>query len=400
MDNPGVHPEPVVFMVAGEASGDQRGAELAQALRGLRPQVRISGVGGAGMRSAGVQLLFESTQWGAIGLAASLRRVPRLLGKLNAICQRLQAHPPDLLILIDFGAFNLRLARFARDQEIPTLYYFPPRSWDRNCRSAKIKELVDAIATPFPWFRQALAGGRARVEWVGHPFLDSVRPRLTKDQAYRKFGLDSSQSVVALIPGSRREEIRYNLPALLGAAQRLKGQWPGVQFLLPVAVSLDPDELKSYAKSAGLSPTWLQGMEYDALQLARVALVSSGTATLELACLGIPMVVVYRGSIATWLQFELFQALGKVRMIALPNIIADKKIIPELTQWAANSAAISKLAASLMAEGQERQQMIRELAEVRGSLGSPGAANRTARLALQLIDSRAVGAAHQADGLR
>jgi lipid-A-disaccharide synthase len=312
--------------------------------------------------------------------------VPRVWRALRATRRHLGNAPPDALVLIDCGAFNIPLARFARCAGIATLYYFPPGSWSRRLRSPELRALVDVIATPFPWSRDLLAGGRAKVEWVGHPVVEAARPTLSAEEAGRRHGLDASRPVVALAPGSRKQELRYVLPVLAGAGARLAAQVQETpQFIVPVAATADRLTVENTLARFGVRATLLAGMEYNALQLAGTAAVCSGTATLEFACLGIPMVVVYRASRATTLQYRLIRGLiGRQRFAAMPNIIAQREIVRELLGSAATPEAVAAELEALLRDEERRAQMKRDLAEVAAALGQPGASDRTAALVLEL----------------
>jgi lipid-A-disaccharide synthase len=378
-----------VFIIAGEASGDWSGALLVKALRRAGPGVKVQGVGGRRMAGAGAELVLDSSAWGAIGVLEGLMKVPLVWRALGEVKRRLAASPPSALVLIDFGAFNLRVAHAASPLGIPVLYYFPPGSWSRRPRGLELRDLADVIATPFPWSAELLAGGRARVEWVGHPVVETARPSLIPERAWSLYRLDPSRPTVALAPGSREQEIRHLLPVLAAAAARISGAFPGVQFLVPVAPSVDRDHVAATLKRVGVNATLLMGMEYDALQLAQVAVVCSGTATLEFCVLGIPMVVAYRASLATTLQYRVFRGLiGGQGYAAMPNIVAGRGIVPERLGSAATPASIAEAVGALLSDESKRAEMKRELAAVAATLGTPGASQRTAALTLELMASR------------
>lgn len=341
------------------------------------------------MAGAGVNLLHDSSAWGAIGLWEGLRKIPLVWRAMLETRRYLAATPPAALVLIDFGAFNLRVARLAKRLRIPTLYYFPPGSWSRRPRGRELRELVDTIATPFPWSAELLSGGSARVEWVGHPVVESARPELTPEEAWRLYRLDPNLPTVALAPGSRDQEIRHVFPVLVAAAGRIAAEFPGAQFLVPVAPTVDRDQIAAKLQQAGVKATLLSGMEYDALQLAQAAAVCSGTATLEFCVLGLPMVVVYRASLATTLQFLLIRGLiGRQRWAAMPNIIAGREIIPERMGGQATPESIAAAVGAMLRDEAARAEQRRELAEVAKTLGKPGASARTAELVLALMAAR------------
>lgn len=380
-----------VFISAAEASGDWAGALLAKALRFCRSDLRLSGIGGRRMASAGVQLVADSSTWGAIGVFEALSKIPRVMRALRATRSRLGTSPPSVLVLIDAGAINMRFAYQARSMGLPTLYYFPPGSWRRRPKSIAIRDVVDMIATPFPWSRDLLQGGRARVEWVGHPMVETARPSIPRGEAERRYDIDPARPVVAVAPGSRSQEIHYLLPVLAGAASRLLQQLPGLQLLVPVAASLKRKQVSDPLAEAGVQVQFLDGMDYDALQLAWAAIVCSGSATLEFACLGIPMVVVYRASRATTLQYRLIRGLlGGQRFAAMPNIIAEREVVRELLGSEAKPDSISREIAALLGDERERARISAELGAVAAALGPPGASERTARMVLGLIEEEGV----------
>jgi lipid-A-disaccharide synthase len=375
-----------VFLSAGEASGDRVGALLVEALKRRRDDLRLAGIGGRLMAAAGVKLVADSSDWAAIGVFEATSRLPRAWAALRAARRELEIARPAGLVLIDCGSFNVPLARAARRIGIPTLYYFPPGSWSRRPRGLELRNLVDCIATPFPWSRDLLTGGQARVEWVGHPVMEAVRPQVAAEAAYARYGLAPDRPVVALVPGSRSQEIQYVLPVIAEGAALLAQDWAGAQFVVPVARSVERERVADQLDRAKVSALLLEGMDYDALQLARAAVVCSGTATLELTCLGVPMVVVYRASRATTLQYRLFRGLlGGQQFAAMPNILAGREIVRELLGSAATPEAIASETAALLSDQERRGRVLAGLEQAAASLGPPGASERTAELLLTLV---------------
>jgi len=378
-----------VFMVAGEASGDWAGARLAEALRRQQPNLALCGIGGRRMAQAGVELIVDSSNWAAIGVFESLSKAPAVLGALRIARAHLQSARPSALVLIDCGAVNLRIARLARDLGLPALYYFPPGSWRKNSRRVTIRDQVDMIATPFPWSKELLSGGRALVEWVGHPVVECARPLLSREAAGDRYGVDLTRPVVAIAPGSRGQEIHYLLPVLVAAARKLQDAFPEAQFLVPVAASLERGRVAGPMTQAGIHAIYLDGMEYDALQLADVGMVCSGSVTLEFACLGIPMVVTYRASRATTMQYWLVRGLiGGQRFAAMPNIIAGREVVRELMGSAARPEGIAEEVAALLRDERQRARIRAELEVVVSALGPPGASERTAEMVFALMRSK------------
>ncbi len=380
---------PSVFMVAGEASGDSAGAQLARVLRRKRPDILLRGIGGRRMAAAGVDLAADSSHWGAIGIFDAVQKIPRVYLAVRRLKGLLARDRPSGLVLIDSGGVNIPLARMIRKLRLKTLYYLPPGSWSRKRRSQAVSRLSDVIATPFPWSKELLSGARARVEWVGHPVREAARPSMAKQAAWRQYDLDPGKPVVALAAGSRAQEMHHVLPVMAGAAARLSQRWEGVQFLVPVSDPVYEKQVWESFRRAGVSVVLLHGMEYDALQLAEAAAVCSGTATLEFACLGVPMVVVYRASLGTTLQFLLLRGVfGNQWRAGMPNIIAGRDVVPELLWRYATPDALARELGPLLDDEERRDRMKADLEEVTRILGEPGASERTAELVLDMIGER------------
>jgi lipid-A-disaccharide synthase len=375
-----------VFLVAGEPSGDLHGARLAEALRALDPTITLRGVGGPRMRALGLPLWAASDHWGAMGIPEALRKAAGLYLTLQRLAAHLRREPPDVLVLIDFGAFNVMLLKQVRAHVPRALYYIPPGCWDRTRPAGALPFLVDAIATPFSWSAENLraAGAPARVAWVGHPLLDYCRPTVTRAQARTVLGVRDGEPVLALAPGSRDAEIRDILPAFYAAAAQLT---PTPHCLLAVAPNQDARRLLRLAPP-GLRVTAMPGLDYDRLPAADAALVASGTAALELAILGLPMVVAYRASWLSHVQYRFMTRRDtKVRRIALPNILAQADIVPELLQDDATPAALAAAVSPLLCDSPTRAAQLAAFATIRDSLGTPGAVARTAQMILDLTRS-------------
>ena len=415
---------PNVVIIAGEASGDLQGACLANELRQLHPGIVIRGIGGRHMREADVDILYDSSSWGAIGIAEALKLVPSLLRILGKLRRLLEANPPDVLVLIDFGAFNVRLANALRSSGIKVLYYFPPRSWSRGATYSRLDGLVDRVVTPFPWSADILKGRGFQADFFGHPLLDIVKPSLSREAFCEQFGFDGERPIIGLLPGSRTHEIRYNMPVLLLAAARLAESIPGLQFGVPLASTLDAAsieaelssipwvEVRSYcrrnavgvqrfalrrqtdtlSRQEGITPTskagisLIPGMAYDVLAHSRAAVVVSGTATVEAAILNCPMVIIYRGSRLVTLEFKLRRK--NIKFVGMPNIILDRPACPEFIAEDASPVGVSDSMKVLIEDSPERARMLEDLAEIRSSLGEPGAVRKTAEAVMELLKSR------------
>lgn len=249
---------PRVTIISGEASGDLHGAQLALALRKLLPSVRISGVGGKRMRQAGVELVADSSSWSAIGVVEALGVVPKLLRAMHGLKAYLAKNPPDLLILIDFGFFNLRLAKHVAGS-LKVLYYFPPGSWRKNATYPDLAGKVDRVVTPFSWSEASLRDQGFHVHYFGHPLLDVVHPALGRVAFCNEYGLDANRRIVGMLPGSRNQEIAYNLPALAVVGARMLKTHPDLQFVIPMASSVSINAIRDELNSV----PWIEAEGVD-----------------------------------------------------------------------------------------------------------------------------------------
>ncbi len=369
--------------MTGELSGDIHAAGLARELAGMT-DVRLTGAGGPHMRQAAVATDFDSTNWGAIGLPQAIRKIPYLLVQKKRIVNMIEQRQPALLILIDFGAFNVRLARTVRqacpDQRI--MYYFPPSSWRRRPHDwSFLAELVDMVATPFKWSAQQLRNCGVPAHWVGHPVVDRFSDQEDAAAFRRQQDLPDGDPVVGLMPGSRDVERNCIGPQLLAAAKLLHSKLPEAQFLWSVLSKAQPSKLDRRAATAHyITPL----ADSRSLILASdIVVTTSGTATLEATAALRPLIMVYRGTLAMQIQAR-FMDFG-TDYFAMPNIIAQRRIVPELIQNEVNPQRLCKEVLDLYTDISRQEQMKQELTEVRAELGPPGAARRAAQLALTLI---------------
>lgn len=370
---------PLVLLVAGEASGDLRGAELIGELRKLRPDVRVTGVGGDRLRAAGMDVLVDAAELSAMGVTELFGRVGSIVRSYRrvrgAITGANGAERPDLVVLIDFPDFNLRLAKVARRVGIPVLYYVSPQVWAwRRYRVKTLAKRVDHLAVVFP-FEADLYRGLTEVSFVGHPALETVRATGTPDDVRRRHGLATDRPLVTLLPGSRGSEVRALLPAMVEAVRLL-----GVQ----AVVALAHESLRPLAQEiCPDGPPLVHGETWDLVAAADLVLLSSGTATLETALLERPMVIMYRLSP---LSYGLARMLVRVPFIGMPNLILGKAAVPELIQADVTPERIAEEARRILDDPARAAAMRADLARVRAMLGEPGAAHRAAEIALRMID--------------
>jgi lipid-A-disaccharide synthase len=378
-----------ILIVAGEASGDLHGANLVRALRRRNPDLAFFGIGSRNLRAADVEILADSSEITAVGITealAKLRQGRRVFGKILA---RAEASPPDLAVLIDSPGFNLRLAGSLKNRGIRVMYYIVPQVWAwGQGRIKKISARVDRLVSILPFEKDFFGQFGVPVDFVGHPLLDLARESRSPEESRRFFGIKPGEKVIALMPGSRPGEIARLLPEMLGAAQNLSRRRPGLRFLLPVASSLDPEIIAESVRSRGLSEkvAIVPGEEiHNALGISELALVASGTATLEAALIGCPMIILYRVS---YLSYGVGRMLIKVKHIGLVNLIAGREVVPELLQGEARAEKITREVERIIDDQELKSRIKSDLGRIRASLGNPGAAERAAQIALEMLESR------------
>ncbi|MBI2263691.1 MAG: lipid-A-disaccharide synthase [Armatimonadetes bacterium] len=367
-----------ILVVAGEASGDLHGASLISTLRKRFPEIQPTGIGGDGLRKEMVSLLHDSSGWGAIGIMEAVQKVPGWLRAFWDVKKLIRTDPPDVIVLIDSPAFNVRLARFARKLGIPTVYFFPPSAWSANVRRARqIAQLVTRVIATFAFTASVYRKAGEEAFFFGHPFVDLVQPTASRDEALERFGLTGGGPIVGLLPGSRDHEIRYLLPEMLATASLLLREMPEIRFVLPIATRYLRDRVvREISKaSIGQAVSLVEGLTYDAMNVCDLLLVTSGSATLEAACLGKPMVIVYKLSRLTWMVLRL---VVKVPYAGLPNLIAEKKIVPEYLQERVKADTLARAVLDLLRDPCALAEMRKNMDLVRSRLGQPGVMERVA----------------------
>jgi lipid-A-disaccharide synthase len=376
-----VSKSPHVLMVAGESSGDLRGSELVRALRDRIPDLRVSGVGGDRLRAEGMEILVPAEELSIMGLTEVLGQGGTILRSYRKIRRAILGKDgarPDLVILIDFPDFNLRLAGVAKRHGIPVFYYVSPQVWAwRRYRIGTLARRVDRLAVVFP-FEEELYRGLTEVEFVGHPALETVRAAADRASVRAELGVAADERLVALLPGSRRAEIAGLLPVLQGALaeqENVRG-----------VIALASEELREATEAlADPDLSILAGRTWDLVAAADLVLLSSGTATLETALLGTPMVVAYRLSPVS---FAIAKRLVQVDHIAMPNLILERRAVPELVQDEVTVERMAAEARAILDDPRRAGQMREDLALVREKLGRPGAAARAAEIAVEMLGVR------------
>ena len=371
-----------VMIVAGEASGDQHGAKLVAEMRRSNPTIFFCGIGGKAMASAGVRIIVDTADLTVVGITEVIAKLPIIHRSLSMTKKLLQSLKPDLLILIDFPDFNLRVASVARKLGLPVLYYISPQIWAwRRGRVKKIGKLVSHMAVILPFEADFYSVHGIPVTFVGHPLLD--RTSGNEEEGHPDAG-SSAHPLIGLLPGSREVEIKRLLPVMLDAAERMLARDPKLNFTVSVAPTVERKLIEAMLRGRGANGSISFSEEPVERLFARCRMIvaASGTVTLQAAIAGIPMVIIYKVSpISYWLG----RALIRVDHIGLINLIAGRRLVPELIQDRATAANISDQVFGLLSDAKRLAQLKKDLLTAGQLLGEPGASQRVAQIALDLM---------------
>ena len=378
------------MIVAGEPSGDLHASQVAHQLKALCPDITLFGMGGDRMAAASVTLDLHIRDSAVMGFADVITVLPMFLRKQAYLKRRIREERPDVLLLVDFAEFNMPLAKFARGCGVSVVYYIPPKAWAwRAGRAKKLAESADIVAAIFPFEAEFYQDAGANAEFVGHPLVDFAQTSLTVCQAREHLGLcrsdDEDAPVIALMPGSRRSEIRHILPVMLKAAANIATVYPQAQWVLPLAPGISRESIAEYGRGWVTQPLQtptlqiVENQTYTAMRASTLLLVTSGTATLEATCIGTPMIILFRTASVNW---HIIKMLTQLNRSGLPNLIAGRDIVPELLQTALTPDALTALALDFLRHPEKREEQRESLQAVYGQLGAAGAAERTAELVL------------------
>ena len=372
-----------VMILAGEVSGDAHAAEFVEQLKLEQPDIEVSGMGGQAMQRAGIDVFFDSSIIAVVGLVEVLHHWGDIKKAMAIVKRHLEETRPDLLVLVDYPEFNLKMARHARQLGIKVLFYISPQVWAwRPKRIHKIGSLIDHMAVIFKFEKQIYENAGIPVSFVGHPLVDKVKTDVDTQGARVKLGISATAKVVGLFPGSRRSEITRLLPVLFATAQQMQARDPALRFLLPVAPSLDFETISRQAASSGLDIVVTREQLYDVISSCDAIATCSGTVTLEIALLNIPMCILCKIS---WLSYLIMRRLVTIPHIGLANIVADKAVVREFFQGDVNPEILSGELFELIENQQYREQIKAGLAEVRVNLGAGDGARIMAQLVLSLL---------------
>jgi lipid-A-disaccharide synthase len=373
---------PIELLIsAGEASGDMYAARLATALR-ARADVRLFGMGGPHMREAGVDIVVDSADVALVGLLEVVHKMPALNRAWRRLLAETRRRKPALAILTDFPGFHLHLSRALKHKGVRNVYFVCPQFWAwRPRRVNLVRRRFERGLCIFPFEVDFYRQHGVQVDWIGHPLVDQVHATTSRAEFARRHNLDTAKPIVALLPGSRAGELAQHMPILMEAAAKLHAAAPERQFALALASGLAPGQVNPYLR-ADLPIRIVSGSTYDVLAAADVAVVSSGTATVEAALIGAPMVVIYRvAPLTAWIA----RRLVRTPYFAMVNLIAGKRIVPELIQDNLTPERVAEEVERLLSSSDARDEMRRELAEVRERLGPPGAIDRAADIIATMI---------------
>ena len=372
-----------VLIIAGEPSGDLHGAGMVRELKRINPDIEYSGVGGTKLNQEGMNLLFSIEKLSFMGFYEVLKNLKVIRELKKKLLDFIDRDKPDLAILIDYPGFNLRFAKEIKKREIPILYYISPQVWAwGGKRIETIKKLVDRMVVFFPFEEKLYKDADVEVDLIGHPLLDLVKPSLSKEEFQRKLKLTGKETLVGLLPGSRWQEIEKVLPVMVRACLILKKRFPDLKIAIGLAPNINQERLQIFLKKMNLEAIILEDLTYDLMCYSDLLLATSGTATLESAISGTPLIVLYKTSLFTYL---LAKTLVKIPNIGMVNIVAEKKIVPEFIQSEAKPERIAREMERILTDQAGYERIKNDLARVRDRLGEKGAYQKGARIVNQML---------------
>ena len=370
-----------ILISAGEASGDLYAGAVTRGIKQLNPEAEVFGMGGDCLREAGGEVLFDIKDHSLMGFVEVLKKLPDVWKLRNAFIDLMEKRKPDVLLTIDYPGFNMRLAKLAKERGINVVYFIAPQVWAwRPGRAADVAKVTDKIACIFPFECDFYKSYGADIEFIGHPLVDTVKPSLSRKEAEELAGKRTGHPLILLMPGSREMEIQRLLPVMLDAVKILKQKRPELDFAIPRAATIAKEILEDSVRQAGLNIRLIEGHNYDVMSVADLAIVTSGTVTLEAAMCGLGCEILYKSSpVSFWIA----KRVVKIPNIGLPNIVAGRQIEPELLQDDCTPDKIASTALELL-EPERFAQLQRDLQEVKEKLGEPGAVKRVAELVLRM----------------
>lgn len=376
-----------ILISAGEESGDLQGANLVTAMKAIYPGIRFYGLGGKKMRQAGVETCSDIDRMGSLGFVEFIGGLFHHWSVYRMLRREVESGKYAAVILVHYPLFNLFLAKACRKANLPVFFFISPQIWAwRKGRIKKIRRLVSKMYVILPFEEKLYRDANVDVEFVGHPFIELVKPTLSRDDAFREFGLAHGIKTIGLLPGSRKVEIDRLLDVMVEAAALIKKELGECQFVLPVADAIDPEYIRQKLQNAPVEIKAIVGKPYDVMNCSDYLICASGSATLEAGLMGCPMVVVYKlKSLTYW--------LGKwfvhVKNFGLVNIVAGEDVVPELLQSQVTAERIAREALSMLKDPERLQAVRDRLLRLRESLGQPGVAPRMAQSIVEYLNRQA-----------
>ena len=364
-----------IFIITGEYSGDIHASHVVKALKNLMPDLTIEGIGGENLRNAGVKLFSDHKKMGAVGLSLKIITDHFILGK-KVVDYLTKEYKPDLVLLVDYGAFNLNISKFLKRAGIKVFYYIPPQVWaSRKWRINTIKKNIDEVLCIFPFEKTMYENYGIKTHYCGHPLVSQLPEKAQRDDFFEKHNLDKNKKLVSIFPGSREFELKYLMNIFLKSAQNLQKKHPDIQFCISHAPNLSDSVYNKYLKKSPFKV--IKGENQALLSVSDALMLASGTVALEACLYQTPMIIAYRGP---WLFYFIYLLVRCIKRVSLPNIIADKSIIPEIIQGDVNVEKISYEIERILFDNEYRSNNIKQLGEVKNLLSDKVASKEAAKV--------------------
>ncbi|MCX5711527.1 MAG: lipid-A-disaccharide synthase [Candidatus Omnitrophica bacterium] len=377
--------EKQILIICGEASGDLNAANLVKSIKTIAPEIKFASVGGEMLRQQGCRMICDIKEFSVIGLFDVLKKLPRFFALKKTILQEIKSTGFAAVIFVDFSGFNLRMAK-AINRSIPAIYYISPQVWaSRKGRVKTIKKYIDKMLVLFRFEKEFYDNYGIKVEFVGHPLLDIVKPTMEKTAFLSSLGFSADKKIISLLPGSRCSEVERILPIMLKACKLIENELGKIQVVIAKSTQVSWDLYKNISSGSGLNLKTVEGKTYDCMNAASFCLVASGTATLETAIMQEPFAVIYKMNL---LNYLLYRPQVKVPFISLVNILSGKMIVPEFIQFNARPKKISAKVVNLLKNPKEMDIIKKNLQRVNESLGEKGASLKAARQIVDLLKNK------------
>jgi len=379
-----------IFIVTGEHSGDLHASFIVRELKKLNPDIKIEAIGGKSLEAEGIKLFSDHSKMAVVGLDAFKSLFSHIKLGQNLVNYLTLEYQPDLVLLIDYGGFNLRLAKELKNRGIEIFYYISPQVWaSRKGRINKVKKYVTKMMTIFPFEEKLYKSKGVNAEYVGHPLISQLPKDFDREGFIKQNNIDPNNKIVGIFPGSRKMEINYLLPIFLESVKQIHTHSKKIQFCLGQAPNLDDKLLNKYLddfrKKENIEIKVLKNQNHALLSNADAVILASGTITLEAAMYGTPMAISYK---APYAAYFLYLCMRYLKFISLPNIIAGKKIVEEFLQHKAKPELISQEILALLYNNDKREQMIRELGQIQDALGEKVASKEVAKIINKFLNKK------------